>query len=85
MKPTLLVKADDHLTDCDAEHRKVSSINSNECFTFDSDGVGTSKESTFGCNIKVQILRFQYNNNRSIESLRNIQTLQNETYFASQS
>ena len=48
----------------------MSSTNSDEFFTFDSDGVGTSRGSTFGCNMKVQLLRFLDNNNRSIESLR---------------
>ena len=46
MKHILVAKADDQLTDCDAEHSRVTLIDSDDSFTFDSDGVGKRTDSS---------------------------------------
>jgi len=70
VKNILLAKADDKSSDCDAEDSKVSSIDSENFFTFYSDGVRTSTDSSFSCHVKVQLLRLVEDKNCSIESLQ---------------
>lgn len=70
MRNILIAKPEDRLTDCDAEDSKVSSIDSDNFFTFDSDGIGKSTDSSFSCYMKVQLLRLMEDKNRSNGSLK---------------